>query len=164
MSLRPVGPYDPTMTRAEDRDLIIEVVLSYGALLDAGRLEDVAALFAHSTYRTEGSAFVLEGSDAVLAAQRHVVKMYDGVPRTHHNITNFRVDFDGSGDGAVCHAYYTVIQALPGEEPRIILTGRYEDAFERTDGDWRFADRLTYMDQVGRLDGHLHLDRIDMDL
>lgn len=151
------------MGTATDREHICELVLGYGALLDRGELEAVAALFAHSTYRTAGSDVVLEGADQVLAAQRYVVKLYDGVPRTHHNITNMRVDIDDTGSRAVCHAYYTVIQALPGDEPRIILTGRYEDTFEKVDECWRFADRLTYLDQIGRLEGHLHLDRVEID-
>jgi hypothetical protein len=36
-----------------------------------------------------------------------------------------------------------------------IACGRYEDAFERTAGRWRFADRLIVLDLVGDLSHHL---------
>jgi len=36
-----------------------------------------------------------------------------------------------------------------------ILCGRYQDAFERVGGAWRFADRLILSDLVGDLSRHL---------
>lgn len=150
------------MTDADDRAAIAELFHEYGARLDAGDLEGVAELFAHATYRAEGSAFVLEGAEEVLAAQRSAVRLYDGSPRTHHNITNVTVDLDG--DTASARAHYTVIFAPPGEPPEIILTGRYLDRFERVNGVWRYTDRLATFDQVGDLGRHLHLELLDVDL
>jgi hypothetical protein len=148
---------------ADDRLAIADLVLEYGARLDAGDLEGVVELFAHSTYRTHGSPVVLRGSDEVLAAQRYVMRLYDGSPCTHHNITNIRVELDESGERAMARSYYTVIFAEPGTQPAVILTGRYEDTFEKVAGMWRFSDRLTYLDQIGDLSRHLRLDRMDAD-
>jgi 3-phenylpropionate/cinnamic acid dioxygenase small subunit len=150
------------VSRADDRAEIETLLYEYAARLDGGDLERMAALFRHSTYRAEGSDVVLRGSDEVLAAQRHVVRLYDGSPRTHHHITNVVVDVEG--DTATSRAYYTVWFAPPGSPPRAILTGRYHDRFDRVGGVWRFADRLATFDQVGDLSEHLHLDRVDLDL
>jgi 3-phenylpropionate/cinnamic acid dioxygenase small subunit len=147
---------------ADDRFAITDLLHEYASRIDAGDLEGMAALFEHATYRTEGVAQVLEGSGAVLAAQRHVVRLYDGVPRTHHNITNVRVWVDPGAGTARSESYFTVLFAPPGSGPRPILTGRYHDAFERVDGRWRFADRLIHLDHVGDLSEHLHLDRLDL--
>lgn len=134
------------------------LILDYAEWIDGGDLEAVAGLFAHATYRTAGSPHVLQGADQVLAAQRAVMKLYDGSPRTHHTITNIGVTVDPGGRQARARSYYAVIFAGPGEDPRIILTGRYEDTFEHVDETWRFVDRLIHVDQVGDLSGHLKLE------
>ncbi|MCE7884631.1 MAG: nuclear transport factor 2 family protein [Actinobacteria bacterium ATB1] len=148
------------MTRANDRDRILDLIHSYAALIDTGRLDEVGDLFERSTYRTAGNDIVLEGAEQVRFAQEYAVKLYDGIPRTHHNITNVRIHVADDGRNATAESYFTVIQAPPGEEPRIIVAGRYSDTFARTGDDWHFTDRLIYMDLVGRLDDHLHLDRM----
>jgi uncharacterized protein (TIGR02246 family) len=139
-----------------------DLLHAYAEAIDAGDLEGVARLFEHATYRTEGVGQVLEGADAVLAAQRAVVRLYDGSPRTHHVITNVRVHPDDDGRTARSRSYFAVVFAAPDEEPRIILTGRYHDELELADGSWRFRDRLIHLDQIGDLSGHLHLDRVGL--
>jgi len=151
------------VAEADDVRAISDLLFDYAARIDSGDLEGVAALFDTSTYRTEGTDVVLTGASEVLAAQRHIVRLYDGTPRTHHNITNLRVVIGADGVSAEAHSYYSVVFAGPGDEPRTILTGRYDDAFEKTDGRWRFVDRLIHLDQVGDLRGHLHLDRLGLD-
>ncbi len=142
-----------------DRQAIVDLLHEYAFRIDGGDLDGVGALFADATYRTVGSDVTLRGADEVAAAQRFVVRLYDGSPRTHHDITNTVVAAAGP-DAATGRSYFTVTFAPPGEGPRPILTGRYEDRFARgSDGTWRFTDRLIHLDQVGDLSGHLHLDR-----
>ena len=152
------------VSASDDRDTIRDLILSYGARLDGGYLEQVAELFVHATYRTDGTDVVLTGSAEVLQAQRYCVKIYeDGTPSTHHNITNIRVELEDGGTQAGAWSYYTVIHHVPGEDPKIILTGRYEDRFENREGQWCWIDHLTFFDQVGDLSKHLHMDRIGLD-
>jgi hypothetical protein len=154
---------DPGRHRApgEVRDAITDLLYEYTYRIDAGDLDGVGDLFADATYRTVGSDVVLRGRDEVTAAQRFVMRLYDGSPRTHHNVGNVIVRVEPSGTAATSRSYFTVTfqPPGPGEGPRVILTGRYEDRFERVDGQWRFADRLIHMDQVGDLSEHLQLDR-----
>ncbi len=143
------------------RDAVTDLLFEYTYRIDAGDLDGVGALFADATYRTVGSDVVLRGAAEVTAAQRFVVRLHDGSPRTHHDVGNVIVAVDPSGTTATSRSYFTVTFAppRPGEGPRVILTGRYEDAFALVDRTWRFTDRLIHMDQVGDLSEHLHLDR-----
>ncbi len=146
---------------ANARHAVTDLLFEYTYLIDAGDLDGVGALFADATSRTVGSDVVLRGAAEVTAAQRFVMRLYDGSPRTHHDVGNVIVAFEPAGTRATSRSYFTVTFAPPGpgEGPRVILTGRYEDSFALVDGAWRFTDRLIHMDQLGDLSEHLHLDR-----
>lgn len=146
---------------ADDRFAVADLVHEYAVRIDAGDLEGMAALFEQATYRTAGTDGVLTGAAEVLGAQRHLVRLYDGTPRTQHQVTNLRVNVDDAAGSATAHSSFTVQFAPPGEGPRPILSGRYEDTFARgRDGSWHFTDRLIHLDLVGDLSQHLHLDRL----
>jgi len=151
-----------TDERTDERTAITDLLFEYAHLIDAGDLDGVGALFADSTYRTMGHEVVLRGAAEVSGAQRYVMRLYGGSPRTHHNVSNVIVQVDGSGREATSRAYFTVVfhPPTPGSDPRVILTGRYEDTFTCVDGRWRFTDRLIHMDQVGDLSEHLRLERL----
>ena len=72
------------------------------------------------------------------------------------------VTVDDDTAKARARSYFTVLHAAPGEDPRVIVTGRYHDTFEKMSGRWRFTDRLIHLDQIGDLSAHLHLDRLDL--
>jgi 3-phenylpropionate/cinnamic acid dioxygenase small subunit len=148
--------------RAEARHAITDLLFQYAHLIDAGELDAVGLLFSHATYRTVGHDVVLSGATEVTGAQRYVMRLYDGSPRTHHNISNVIVQLDATGTQATSRSYFTVLFHSPtsGADPHVILTGRYNDTFACVDGTWRFTDRLITMDQVGDLREHLRLDRL----
>lgn len=147
---------------ADERDAIADLLFEYAARIDGGDLAGVGALFSHATYRTVGSPVVLQGAAEVQAAQEAVVRLYDGVPRTHHVVTNVRVVLADDGLTAMASSYFAVLFAPPDGVPGVILTGRYQDALEKTGGAWRFTDRLIHLDQIGDLSGHLRLDRVQL--
>jgi 3-phenylpropionate/cinnamic acid dioxygenase small subunit len=151
-----------TPDREGARDAISDLLFEYAARIDTGDLAGVGALFEHATYRTAGSPVVLRGAQEVRAAQETVVRLYDGVPRTHHVVTNVRVAVAPDARTATASSYFAVLFAPPGAAPSVILTGRYEDALEHVDSTWRFTDRLIHLDQIGDLSGHLHLDRVQL--
>jgi len=150
-------------TTAEAHTAITDLLFEYAHRIDAGKLDAVGALFADATYRTVGHDVVLRGAAAVTGAQRYVMRLYDGSPRTHHNIGNVIVTVDATGATASSRSYFTVVfqPPAPGSEPRVILTGRYQDTFGCRDTTWHFTDRLIHLDQVGDLSEHLYLDRLD---
>jgi len=141
----------------DDHRAITDLLHRYAECIDTGDLEGLASLFEHATYTAEGTGRVLTGRDEVLAAQG-VVQLYDGTPRTHHDIGNIVVSVDG--DDATSRCYFTVLHAPPGSDPRVVLAGRYRDRFERVEGAWRFTERVIHMDLIGDLSTHIRLDQV----
>ncbi len=128
---------------------ITALVYAYAERLDAGDLDGVANLFAHATWRAPRTGAHLRGFDEVRAVYDRV-RLYDGVPRTRHVITNLVVDDPAGGDTATARCTFTVLQGVTRGRPlQVIVSGRYTDRFERVDGAWRFADRLFSADLLG---------------
>lgn len=139
---------------APDRAEIAALVQSYASLLDAGQLDDVAALFEHATWRSTATGTTLQGTDQVREVYSRV-RLYDGSPRTKHLITNLSVEVEDGADTAAAECYFTVLQGVvPGEPIHVILSGRYVDRFERVNERWRFADRLFIADLIGDQSRH----------
>ena len=63
-----------------------------------------------------------------------------------------------ANDAATAKSYYVVFQATDALPFQAIVGGRYEDRFERVDGEWRFADRVVIVDQIGDMKEHLSFD------
>ncbi len=140
---------------ARDVEAITALVMAYAERLDLGDLDGVAALFAHATWRSPGRVEPLRGTAAVRRAYDGVL-LYDGVPSTRHLVTNLVVEVVAP-DRATARSVFTVLQARPDFPLQAIISGRYHDAFERADGDWRFADRLILPDLIGDLSRHLRV-------
>ena len=134
---------------------IRNLLYRYAELMDAGDLENVAALFAKAKIKT-GSG-VLEGAEPMLALWKANVRIYPcGTPRTKHVITNAIVDVDKEAGTATCRSYYTVFQGTPDLPFQAICAGRYHDAFVREKGEWRFSERdYSLLDLAGDLSQHL---------
>jgi 3-phenylpropionate/cinnamic acid dioxygenase small subunit len=132
---------------------IANLLYGYAEYMDAGDFAGAASLFAHARLHVGPDQDV--EADAMLSLWRQMVIVYpDGTPRTKHVITNPIIDV--VADTATCRSYYTVLQQTDELPLQVIVTGRYEDRFERVDGRWRFSYRdYTMMDQVGDLSHHL---------
>jgi len=131
-----------------DQEAIEALLYEYASRLDDGDLDGVAELFAAGTWRS--GRRTLRGRDEVRDAYDPVRLYEDGRPGTQHVITNVRVTVAADHLNAMSRCYFTVLQAA-----RIILAGRYHDAFGRgPDGVWHFTDRLILPDLMGDLSGH----------
>jgi 3-phenylpropionate/cinnamic acid dioxygenase small subunit len=65
-----------------------------------------------------------------------------------HHITNARGEAHGDGTVEV-RANFTIVEVLPDELPRLLLTGRYLDRLVRgADGVLRFAEKRCVYDSV----------------
>ena len=142
------------------RSAIEHIVYGYAACVDAGDFDGVAELFAHAQYKGGGPDDPgVFGAEPVRQILETMVRRYDdGTPRTKHVTTNLTIDADDGQDHATAQSYYTVLQQLDGFALQPIIAGRYHDAFERVDGEWRLSERVIFCDLVGDLSKHLTVD------
>src|ERR1700691_6241206 len=149
----PAGP--PSTGRA-----IENLIATYAELVDSGDFAGLGALLADATFI--GSGAQVSGAAAIEQMFRDMLIVYDdGTPRTKHVTTNVIID-EGAGTGtgtATARSYVTVLQARPGLMLKAIMSGRYQDRFERRDGHWRFTERQVRVDLAGDLSGHLRQAR-----
>ena len=129
-----------------DRDDITALVHRYGALLDAGDIDGVVALFSRATWRSAATGTVLRTPEEIRGVYEGIV-MHDGSPRTRHLMTNVVVEIDDGADEATGHSTYTVLQSVgPGDPIEIVVVGRYEDHYARGADGWHLTDRLFFVD------------------
>lgn len=160
------GPH-PDLLQA--RLQIERLVCRYAEALDAGRVEDVAALFDRGCIRIDGLPVVHEGRDAVLRMFLRFTLFYDrqlqpadptttrARPWTKHLSSNWRYE-QLTPQAAVLWSDFTVLQGLPGSELKPIVAGRYRDCFACDDParqDWYFTERLEFIELVGDVSRHL---------
>jgi hypothetical protein len=134
---------------------VTRIVYEYAARLDLGDLEGVGELFRYGVFRSFDSDSGFEGSQGVARMFRGFVKFYDGSPRTKHVTTNLRIDVDNDGGGATCQSYFSVLQAVDDLPLQVVIAGRYEDHFERRDGEWWIIERVVYSELFGDLHAHM---------
>lgn len=151
-----IGCDDVSMTTTDSATEITNLLYRYAENIDAGRLDDAAALFRHARIRVGADRDLLDGS-GLLDMWRATVKIHPcGTPRTKHVTTNPLLDIDAESGRATCRSYYTVLQSTPDLPLQVIVAGRYHDEFEYVDGQWRFTFRdYTMLDFVGDTSEHL---------
>jgi 3-phenylpropionate/cinnamic acid dioxygenase small subunit len=136
---------------------IEHLMYRYCELVDAGDFDGLARLF-DSADHISSSGHAERGADAVRAYYERRTRRFPetGTPRTKHLTSNVRIEADESSGRATARSYFTVLQAVPGAlalQP--IVAGRYEDQFERVNGQWRFRERRKFVDLEGDLSEHL---------
>ena len=143
-----------------DRDAITALLFRYAEHMDAGDFAGVADLFRHARIRVgPGAGDYLDATAMLKLWEQTVIRYPDGTPRTKHVTTNVIVDVDPDARRATSRSYYTVFQQVEGGPLQPIIAGRYHDAFEQVDGEWRFIERdYTLVDLVGDLSQHLRID------
>lgn len=145
----------------ESHHAISNLMFRYAECVDGADFAGLSTLFAHGTMRSTSA----EDSDGGMTGEA-VGRFYaatnrvhdDGTLRTRHLSTNVRIDIDEASDSATAKSYYVVFQATAKLPFQAIVGGRYEDRFERVDGEWRFADRCVFVDQIGNMEEHLSFD------
>jgi SnoaL-like domain len=150
----------PAARQGEVRNAIEHIVYGYAERVDLGDFAGVADLFAHAKYKGGGPDDPgVDGAAPVQQILETMVRRYDdGTPRTKHVTTNLVIDADEDAGTATARSYYTVLQQLDGFPLQPIIAGRYHDAFERVDGEWRLTERVIFCDLIGDLSRHLTID------
>jgi hypothetical protein len=137
---------------------IENLIATYAELVDSGDFAGLGALLADATFT--GSGAPVSGAGLIEQMFRNMLIVYDdGTPRTKHVTTNIIIDADEEAGTAAARSYVTVFQARPGLTLQAIMSGRYQDRFERRDGHWHFTERQVRIDLTGDLSGHLRQTR-----
>jgi ketosteroid isomerase-like protein len=133
------------------------LIARYAELIDAGDFAGLGALFAHATIVVDETGLQVSGSEAITAAYNGWTKRYDdtGTPKTKHVTTNLILDVDDEAGRATCRSYVTVFQATESLPLQPIFSGRYRDAFERVEDEWRFSKRRIITDFAGDISQHV---------
>lgn len=132
----------------DDRDEITRLNHRYTRLIDTGRLEEFAELFAHGTWRD------CTGAAAVLDWLRTNVRLYAGTPRTNHLISALDIEIDG--DTATGLSTITVYFQHPdATQISVITVNDYFDEYRRIDDRWQFASRRVSRRLEGDMTEHV---------
>ncbi len=129
----------------EDEKQIRDLMTQYGQLLDRGDFASYSQLFSRngewsgllSDYTT------IKGPENIRAAmeKNFAQRKYDPQNVTNlHLLSNFKVEVDG--DRGTGYSRWTVLTRTDKSEPFTRVSGRYEDAFIREDGQWKFLSRV----------------------
>jgi 3-phenylpropionate/cinnamic acid dioxygenase small subunit len=137
-----------------DRDEIHALVQRYGALLDAGDMDGVVAMFSRATWRSAATGEVRRTPEEIREVYENIV-LHDGAPRTRHLMTNVVIDMEDGADDATGTSTYTVLQSMAGEPITIVVVGRYEDTYHRGPDGWHLTDRLFLVDLMGDTSRHV---------
>jgi 3-phenylpropionate/cinnamic acid dioxygenase small subunit len=149
------SPRDGVPTDQPSSNRAIEnLIATYAELVDDGDFAGVGILLACATFT--GGAGSASGAEAIEEMLRGNVIIYeDGTPGTKHVTTNVAIEVDEEAGTAVSRSYFTVLQALPDLPLQPIVSGRYDDRFERREGRWRFVERHVRTDLLGDVSHHL---------
>jgi 3-phenylpropionate/cinnamic acid dioxygenase small subunit len=143
-------PADPSSSYRAIENLIA----SYAELVDDGDFAGVGMLLVGAVF-TGGAGSVSGGHAIEKMLQDNLIIYEDGTPRTKHVTTNVAIELDEEAGTAVSRSYFTALQALPDLPLQPIASGRYDDRFERVDGEWRFVERHVHTDLLGDMSRHL---------
>ena len=141
-----------------DREAIHRLLHAYSDTIDRGDFVATGELFApEGVYGIAGRSRAAVGPAAVAAALGDV-RLYDGVPRTRHIVSNVDIDLADDARSATVQSYVHVLHQAPGGPIVTIAAGTYHDRVHLVEGGWRFAERRMHIELVGDMSTHTHHD------
>ncbi len=121
-----------------DRQEIYQVLLRYGRGLD--RLDVELARSCYWDDATEDHGHFIGDPDSFIDWANGTSLHFQS---TLHGLMNHFCDLDG--DNAYCETYY-FFSSVAAEPPHLLSTGRYIDHFQKRNGEWRIANRVTIVE------------------
>lgn len=124
-----------------DEREIIATTIRYAYALDERRFEDLRDVFIpEATADLRGPQ--LEGVDAIIERIRGAIERFEV---TQHLTATHQVHLDG--DRATCRCYLQSqhVRHDDAGTHHLLIAGRYEDEFVRTDVGWRIAHRRLHV-------------------
>ncbi len=137
------------------REAIERLLFAYCDGIDRGNLAATAELFGIDGLYGQIDGPAACGAAQVLAAMQRSVRMYDGVPRTRHIVTNIVIDINDDQISAQSRSYVQVLHQAPGGELGPIAVGTYIDRVHLSGGSWKFAERRMMLELIGDMGTHL---------
>ncbi|MEM9705197.1 MAG: nuclear transport factor 2 family protein [Pseudomonadota bacterium] len=142
---------------ADDYFGIQNLINRYFELVDAGRLQDCAALFAHARMHYLSSGEIVDRDpDKIHEIMQSFVRLYGDPPSplTRHHSGNICIYPEADGK-AHATSSAIIVQATPSFSLQVIAEASYADNFEKAEGQWRFTERKLSLNFVGDLSAHL---------
>jgi hypothetical protein len=137
---------------------IARMVHQVGYAIEDGDFERVGEIMGDSTLGADmigREAF--KGAAEITAQYRRTNITYPDRGRATKEVyTNLVIDVDLDAGEATSVVSYTVPQQPPGAVFELIVAGRYEDAWNRVDGVWKWKDRYVVVQFKNDLDRHMH--------
>jgi uncharacterized protein (TIGR02246 family) len=130
------------LRRIEDLLEIQQLFINYGAYLDAGRLDDYAALFTADGEIQLGQLARAKGREQIRETMAAVLAPTLGT--TFHLISSPNVELHG--DEATSEVMWTMIRRGVDGRPELAMLGRHRDKLVREDGHWRIKLRRRFID------------------
>ena len=121
-----------------DRHEIWQVVQRYGRGLD--RLDSALARSCYWDDAIEDHGRIVSNPDDFIAWANKASQMFIC---TQHAVMNHSCDLQG--DDAYCETYY-LFTGIAAKAPHLLSTGRYIDHFQKRNGEWRIANRITIVE------------------
>ena len=136
------GSVEARLKQLEDKEQIAQVLIAYGRHLDARDLAAYASLFAADGEWTGGFGTV-KGRTNIQAFMEKSLSTGPNRGNSYHIMSNFVITV--TGDTATAWSRWTFV--TPGASGATIAqAGRYDDAFVREDGVWKFKRRVASND------------------
>ncbi len=123
----------------DDTLAILQLYARYNTAIDTGDGKTFGDCFVPEGVFDPGNG-PIEGHEAI---GEFGVQTHKAMPLMRHNATNILID----GDGSAATGSAFLICYLAGTEFKVIVTGRYVDTLTKTEGGWRFSERLFTTDQ-----------------
>jgi hypothetical protein len=122
-----------------DRSEIHRTMLRYARGLD--RLDNALVRSCYWDDAIEDHGHFVGSPDAFIAYADGTTLMFEAV---QHGILNHICDLQGND--AYCETYYQFTGVSAGDAPKFVSTGRYDDHFQKRNGEWRILNRVTIIE------------------
>jgi 3-phenylpropionate/cinnamic acid dioxygenase small subunit len=140
----------------EIRAQLEKLLFRYARLLDECRFPEWVELFSsdgsyiavtRENFREKGLLlFKDDGRDALKERAAFVMGYYQAARfKTLHVVSNLEIE-SVSGDEAICNSYFVTYRSPWDGPPELYACGEYRDRLVKTDGGWKFRERLVIVD------------------
>jgi hypothetical protein len=127
----------------DDVEAIREQIALYCLYADEAQFDDIGQLLSDADIYLGDRQIAGRSAETVRAMFANAKRPSNGGRR--HLTTNIIVTLQ-SQDAASAVSYFTWVETLAGEAPKILQCGVYRDRFERRAGAWRFVERRIHAD------------------
>ena len=128
----------PDLQRLLDEAALRRLAFSYARAVDGNEPDLMATLFTVDAV-VEGPGFTMQGRDQLRGIPAMVAQRFKG---TLHCVMNQTVTIEGdTGHGETYTMAYHRYDTDDGQPMTLDWAIRYQDRFNRADGEWRFAYR-----------------------